>query len=72
MGVTVLVFAVEQHAQKVRTTCISFDFWERTGASFKVACMWKGQESIKNPFYRIYIEISKLGRNESQSEIAQV
>ena len=50
MGVTVLVFAAGQHAQKVCTTCISFDFWERTGASFKVACMWKGQERIKNPF----------------------
>ena len=67
MGVTVLVFAAGQHAQKVCTTCISFDFWEKTEASFKVACMWKGQERIKNPFYRIYIEISQLGRNESQS-----
>ena len=26
MGVTVLVFAAGQHAQKVCTTCISFDF----------------------------------------------
>ena len=40
MGVTVLVFAVEQ--QKVCTKCISSEFWERTGASFKMACIWKG------------------------------
>ena len=39
MVVTVLVFAVE--LQKVRTTCIFSDFWERTGASFKMAWMWK-------------------------------
>ena len=45
MGVTVLVFAVE--LQKVRTKCIFSDFWERTGASFKIECMWKGNE---NPF----------------------
>ena len=45
MGVTVLVFAVE--LQKVRTKCIFSDFWERTGASFKTECMWKGKESIK-------------------------
>ena len=45
MGVTVLVFAVE--LQKVRTKCIFSDIWERTGASFKIECMWKGEESIK-------------------------
>ena len=45
MGVTVLVFAVE--LQKVRTKCIFFDFWERTGASFKIECIRKGAESIK-------------------------
>ena len=39
MGVTVLLFAAQ--LQKVRTTCIFSDFWERTGASFKMACMWK-------------------------------
>ena len=44
MGVTVLVFVVE--LQKVRTKWISSDFWERTGASFKMAYMWKGQEGI--------------------------
>ena len=44
MGVTVLVFAVE--LQKVRTKCIFSDFWERTGASFNIECMWKGEESI--------------------------
>ena len=47
MGVTALVFAVE--LQKVRTKCISSDFWERTEASVKIECMWKGEESI-NPF----------------------
>ena len=72
MRVTVLVFAVGQHAQKVCTTCVSSDFWERTGTSFKVACLWKGQKALKIRFYRIYIEISQLGRTESQSEIAQV
>ena len=62
MGVTVLVFAVE--LQKVRTKCIFLDFWERTGASFKIECMRKGEESIKNiRFYRINIEISHLGHN---------
>ena len=48
MGVTVLVFAVE--LQKVRAKCIFLDFWERTGASFKIECMRKGEESIKNLF----------------------
>ena len=37
MGVTVLVFAVE--LQKVRTKSIFFDFRERTGARFKMACV---------------------------------
>ena len=58
MGVTVLVFAVE--LQKVRTKCIFLDFWEWTGASFKVECMRKWE---KIRFYRIYIEISHLGHN---------
>ena len=48
MGVIVLVFAVE--LQKLRTKCIFPDFWERTGASVKIECMWKGEVSIKNPF----------------------
>ena len=62
MGVTVLVFAVE--LQKVRTKRIFSDFWERTGASFKTECMWKGEESIKKSvFYRIYIEVLHLGHN---------
>ena len=63
MGVTVLVLVVEQ--QKVRTKWISPDFWEKTGASFKMACMWKGQERNfkKIRFYRIYIEISQSGQN---------
>ena len=49
MGITELVFAVE--LQKVRTKCIFFDFWERTGASFKIECMWKGGEGIKKSFF---------------------
>ena len=62
MGVTVLVFAVE--LQKVRTKCIFSDFWERTGVSFKIECMWKGEESIKKiRFHRIYNEISHFGHN---------
>ena len=48
MGVTVLIFAVEP--QKVRTKCIFSDFGERTVVSFKIECMWKGEESLKNPF----------------------
>ena len=63
MGFTVLVFAVE--LQKVHTKSIFSDFWERTGASFEIECMWNGEESIKKiRFYRIYIEISHLGHNE--------
>ena len=62
MGVTVIVFAVE--LQKVRAKCIFPDFSERTGASFKIECMRKREESIKKiRFYRIYIEISHLGHN---------
>ena len=49
MGVTVLVFAVE--LQKVRTKRIFSDFWERTGASFKIECMWKGEESINKSIF---------------------
>ena len=48
MGVTVLVFAIE--LQKVRTKCVSSDFGDKTVSSFKMACMWKGQEELKNPF----------------------
>ena len=48
MGVAALVFAVE--LQKAPTKCIFVHFWERTGASFKMACMWKGKEVLKNPF----------------------
>ena len=48
MGVTVLVFTVENVHP-----CISSDVWERTGASYKMACVWKGEESIKKqPFLR--------------------
>ena len=50
MGVTVLVFAAT--LQKVRTTCIFSDNWERTGASFKMACMWKGKKAQNNPFFQ--------------------
>ena len=54
MGVTELVFVVE--LQKVRTKCISSDFWDRTGASFKMGCIRKGEESNENiRFYRMYI-----------------
>ena len=61
-GVTVLVFAVE--LRKVRTKCIFSDFRERTGASFKIECVRKGEESIKKiRLYRIYMEISHLGHN---------
>ena len=49
MGVTVLVFAVV--LQKVRTKCIFSNFWERTGARFKMACMWKGKESNKKSVF---------------------
>ena len=51
MGFTVyiyiyeLVFVAEQ--QKVCTKCISSNFWERAGASFKMACMWKGEKAFK-------------------------
>ena len=48
MGVTVVVFAIE--LQKVCTKCILSDF-ERTGASFKIECMWKGKESIKKSVF---------------------
>ena len=49
-------------------------------ASFKMACIWKGEESIKKiHFFRVYIEISQSGRDvikmalsENQSEIAEV
>ena len=49
MGVTILVFAVE--LQKVRTERIFSDFWERTGASFKIEFMWKEEESIKKSVF---------------------
>ena len=54
MGVTELVVVVE--LQKVRTKCISSDFWDRTGASFKMGCIRKGEESNeKNPFLQNYV-----------------
>ena len=54
MGVTEFIVVVE--LQKVRTKCISSDFWDRTGASLKMGCIWKGEESNeKIRFYRIYI-----------------
>ena len=43
MRVTVFVFAVE--LEKVGTKCTSIDFWDRNEASFKMACMWKGEDS---------------------------
>ena len=49
MGVTVLVFAEE--LQKERTKCIFLDFWERTGASFKIECMRKGEGSIQKSVF---------------------
>ena len=54
MGVTVLVSAVE--LQKVRTKWIFSDFWERTGASVKIECLWKGEcmwKYLKIRFYKI-------------------
>ena len=54
MGFTVLVFAVE--LQKVRTKSIFSDFWERTGASLKIECMWNREESIKKS---IFIEFTR-------------
>ena len=54
MGVTEFIVVVE--LQKVRTKCISSDFWDRTEASFKMGCIRKGEESNeKIRFYRIYI-----------------
>ena len=47
MGVTILVFAVE--LQKCAPDACS-PIFERTGASFKMECMWKEEGSIKNPF----------------------
>ena len=64
MGVAVLVFAVE--LQKVRTKCISSDdlkedWWEFQNGMYGG---WKrGRKHWKIRFYRIYIEISQLGRN---------
>ena len=49
MEVTVLVYAIE--LQKVRTKRIFSDFWERTGANFKIEGMWKGEESIKKSVF---------------------
>ena len=61
MGFTVLLFAAE--LQEVRTTRIFSDFWERTGASFRRHVCGRGKKVLKIRFYRIYIEISQLGRN---------
>ena len=66
MGVTVLVFAVEQ--QKVCTKCISSEFWERTVASFKMACIWKGGEGgakVQYPLSRF-----SIGRSNSATDSA--
>ena len=49
MGVTVLVCTVE--LQKVRAKCIFSEFWEGTGASFKIECMWKGEESFQKSVF---------------------
>ena len=49
MGVTVLIFAVE--LQKARTKCIFSNFWERTGVSFEIECMWNREESIKKSVF---------------------
>ena len=71
MRVTVFVFAAE--LQKVGTKCTSTDFWKRTGASFKMACMWKGEDSIeKIRFLRIHIEILQLGLNIYDKDGASV
>ena len=69
MGVTtVLVFAVEQ--QKVCTKCISSEFWERTGASFKMACIWKGGggrcgAKVQYPLSRFSISRSNSATNSA-------
>ena len=55
MGVTLLVFAVE--LQKVSNKCIFSDFWERTGASFKIECTWKEEESIKKSVFTEFTSI---------------
>ena len=68
MGVTVLVFAVE--LQKVRTKCIFSDFWERTGASFKIERMWKGEESIEKSIFTEFTP--HLGHNNYDKESVQM
>ena len=47
-------------------------FWERNGMYVEWHVCGRGKKALKIHFYRIYIEISQLGRNESQSELAQV
>ena len=47
MGVSILAVAVE--LEKECTIYIYSDFWARTGASFKMACSWKVEESIDEP-----------------------
>ena len=49
MGVSILAVAVE--LEKECTICIYSDFWARTGASFKMACSWKVEESIEEPIF---------------------
>ena len=49
MGVTALLFAVER--QEVRTKCIFSDFWQRTGARFKMSYIWKGEEVLKKSVF---------------------
>ena len=52
MGVTVLVFAVEQHAQKVRATCVSSDFERGLGRISKWHVCERGKKALKNPFFQ--------------------
>ena len=63
MGVTALVFAAGQHAQKVCTTCASSDFERGLGRVSKWNVCERGKKALKNRFSRIYIEISQLERN---------
>ena len=62
MGVTELVVVVE--LQKVRTKCISSDFWDRTGGEFKNGMYTEGRrKQWKNPFLQNLYCVSRLGRN---------
>ena len=48
------------------TTCISCDFWEGIGASFKRHVRGRWKKALK--FYGIYIEIKQLGHNVITSQ----